>query len=219
MINKITYIKEPKNIPKEDLSILENTANSSINRMKEIVNTALFTHKCYENLKDSVGNKLSFKHKRDVNNWISSFKPTHFLTVQLPENKKTALFERSKEHLRKIMAAFEYRLIGRHWNKKHLFFIAFAELGKSDRWHYHVLFNHGKYTKQQLEIAMLRTMSALHMPLYCLKLDLISKYPNKVTSYCTKELRIKDYGTFDSSRIIPSTDLFGFTENALPKAQ
>ena len=28
MINKITYIKEPKNISKEDLSLLENNANN-----------------------------------------------------------------------------------------------------------------------------------------------------------------------------------------------
>ncbi len=46
------------------------------------------------------------------------------------------------------------------------------------------------------------------------------KKQDKVTSYCTKELRIKDYGSvFDSSRIIPSTDLFGITKNALSKAQ
>ena len=39
------------------------------------------------------------------------------------------------------------------------------------------------------------------------------KKQDKVTSYCTKELRIKDYGSvFDSSRIIPSTDLFGITK-------
>ena len=46
------------------------------------------------------------------------------------------------------------------------------------------------------------------------------KKQDKVTSYCTKELRIKDYGSvFDSSRIIPSTDLFGITKYALSKAQ
>ena len=155
------------------------------------------------------------QYKKEINEWINKFQPTHFLTVQLPENLKTADIEMSKSNLQKFMASFEYRLIGRSWHKKHLFFIAISEHGHSEKWHYHILFNCGQYKDEDLQDALLKTVSALKYPLYTFDLRPIESCPDYVTTYTTKEIRIKDYNQFDSQRIIPSTVLFNVSYHEL----
>ena len=66
--------------------------------------------------------------KRELHNWIEGvYRPTHFLTIQLPENQKSESLSHFTSHLRSIMIEFERYLLKRHWNKKHLPFICFAE--------------------------------------------------------------------------------------------
>ena len=154
-------------------------------------------------------------NKNDINQWINEFQPTHFLSLQLPETMKKADFERSKSHLQRILASFEYRLIGRSWHKKHLFFIAISEHGHSEKWHYHILFNQGKYQESDIQLALLKTASALHLPLYSLYLKRIETKADYVTTYTTKEIKIRDYKQFDSQRIIPSTVLFDLPYKAI----
>ncbi len=159
----------------------------------------------------SAQNDLSLKvekYKKEIMNWISSCNPTHFLTIQLPEHWKTSNFELSQARLKKIMASFEYRLYGRKWHKKHLYFMAVAEQGHSDGWHYHIVFNRLNFTEKQLEETLLKTTVALKLPSYTLDLRPITVYQEYVTSYCTKEIKIKLNGKFHSNRIIPSTVLF-----------
>ena len=89
-------------------------------------------------------NLLSTEEIRKIlNEWIGrEYQPTHFLTLQLPENKKSADLMKSIRHLKNIMKAFEKSLMN-NWNRHHLRFIAFAENGISTDWHFHFLFNQG----------------------------------------------------------------------------
>ncbi len=87
---------------------------------------------------------IKSKVKSEKQDWYQeTFKPTHYLTIQLPEHQKTKDEFKSLSHLRMIMKVFEKSLLGRHWNKKHLPFIAFAENNTSPEWHYNILFNQG----------------------------------------------------------------------------
>ena len=61
---------------------------------------------------DSYGQKMesyvSVPIKEEFNKWLNNtFQPTYFLTVQLPDNQKSANLDNSKIHLRNIMKAFE----------------------------------------------------------------------------------------------------------------
>lgn len=152
--------------------------------------------------------KPNQRTKKDLADWIKSFNHTHFLTVQLPKNLKTSNFEASKEHLRKIMAKFEYCLLDRYWNKNHLPFICFAEKGRSDGWHYHILFNAGIWTTEHLQKTLDETTTSLRLPQYSLNLEPINTIKDYTNFYCIKEIRIKENGYFYSDRIILSGDLF-----------
>lgn len=147
--------------------------------------------------------------KKILNEWIGrEYQPTHFLSLQLPENKKSADSTTSIRHLKDIMKAFEKSLMN-NWNRHHLRFIAFAENGISDDWHYHILFNQSKFTEQKLQNAILKATIRENLPFYCLKLDKIDENTLTVDSYCTKEIKIYWNGKFDSDRIIFSECLFG----------
>ena len=86
----------------------------------------------HQNLKTPIPNKttesygqkiesyVSVPIKEEFNKWLNdTFKPTYFLTVQLPDNKKSANLDNAKEHLRNIMKAFEKSLMN-NWNKHHV---------------------------------------------------------------------------------------------------
>ena len=155
-------------------------------------------------------NLLSTEEIREIlNEWIGrEYQPTHFLTLQLPENKKSADLMTSIRHLKNIMKAFEKSLMN-NWNRHHLRFIAFAENGISTDWHFHILFNQGKFIEQELQNAVLAATIRENLPFYCLKLDKIDENMLTVDSYCTKEIKIYWNGKFDSDRIIFSECLFG----------
>ena len=78
----------------------------------------------------------------------------------------------------------------------------------SDQWHYHILFNQGNFTIEELDAARFLTLSAQRLPNYSFNLMPLEEHPYYATVYCNKEIHIKDFGKFDSSRIIPSNDLF-----------
>ena len=106
------------------------------------------------------------------------------------------------------MKALEKSLMN-NWNRHHLRFITFAENGISDDWHFHILFNQGKFTAQKLQNAILKATIRENLSFYCLKLDKIDENMLTVDSYCTKEIKIYWDGKFDSDRIIFSECLFG----------
>ena len=147
--------------------------------------------------------------KRELHNWIEGvYRPTHFLTIQLPENQKSESLSHSTSHLRSIMIEFERYLLKRHWNKKHLPFICFAEKGSSQEWHFHILLNQREFTYQQLLNAVYDVNIRLSLPGYCLELVPIINDVIRVEGYATKEIHITDFGSYDSDRILLSHDLF-----------
>ncbi len=162
---------------------------------------------------ESCGQKTRYLKADDIkaslNNWLTGiYKPTHFLTLQLPENKKSADLMTSTRHLKNIMKAFEKSLMN-NWYRHHLRFIAFAENVTSADWHYHILLNQGKFTEQELQNAVFATNIREKLSSYCLKLDKIDENVLTVDAYCTKEMKIYWNGKFDSDRIIFSECLFG----------
>lgn len=189
-----------KNIITKILLSLHKLLND--NYTPETVYETPIIRKCYSK---------SQKTKNALTDWINSYNPTHFLTVQLPENMKTPNFDISKEHLRKIMAGFEFQLLGKYWNKDHLPFICVSEQGKGDCWHYHILFNSNNFMTKDLDNALSNTANTFKLPLYTFYLDEINDDKDKVYSYCTKEIKVYKNGYFDSSRIIPSNDLFNLS--------
>lgn len=159
---------------------------------------------------NKASNKLELPTiKKGLKNWIlEKYQPTHFLSIRLPKNWASENLSNSLSHLQLIMKTFEKKLLGRHWNRHHFPFIAFAEKGVGFEWHYHILFNHEKFTKQDLQNAILYTTGILKLPAYCLDLKLIENQPDTVIAYCIKEMKIYDNNSFNSDRIILSHDLF-----------
>ncbi len=147
--------------------------------------------------------------KFELNKWIDKeYRPTHFISIQLPEHIKSANFNTSIRHLKNMMKAFEKSLMN-NWERHHLRFIAFAENGSSTDWHFHILFNHGKYTDEKLQNAVLKAIIREQLPFYCLDLKRIDENKQTVERYCTKEIKIYWDSKFDSDRIIFSECLFG----------
>ena len=68
--------------------------------------------------------------RREYVNFINTtYMPTHYLVVRLPEHWETINLDYAKSRLRLIMKVFEKSLIKNHWNKHHLPFIVTAEKG------------------------------------------------------------------------------------------
>lgn len=183
------------------------------NYTDKTVNKTSSTRKCSKNsdLQETPfkKNELNSKQvKNSIIDWIASFNHTHFLTLQLPNNIKTANYEASKYHLRNIMAEFQRQLLGKHWNKKHLLFMAFAEKGKSEGWHYHILFDAGKFKTEELKKALNKATKSRNLSPNIFYLEEIDQNKNKLYSYCTKEIKIKNNDNFNCDNIILSGDLF-----------
>ncbi|GHU01849.1 hypothetical protein FACS1894186_5370 [Alphaproteobacteria bacterium] len=110
--------------------------------------------------------------------------------------------------MREIMKNFERQLLGRHWNHKHLPFIATAEHGKSASWHFNILFYGCDFTTGQLRAAINKTLTDMKLEPYILNFQPIGRSPSKLYSYCSKEIKADGRGHFDSARFITSNELF-----------
>lgn len=150
--------------------------------------------------------------RKILNEWIAQeYNPTHFLTVQLPDNQKTKDLYISINHLRNIMKAFEKSLMN-NWNRHHLRFIVIAENGTSSDWHFHILFNQRNFTEEELQNAILKANIREKLPSYSLELKQIQNNLLEVVSYCTKEIKIHWNKKFNSKSIIFSEDLFNLNK-------
>ena len=105
------------------------------------------------------------------------------------------------------MKAFEKSLMN-NWEHHHLRFIVFAENGISSDWHFHILFNRGRFSEQELQDAIFQAMMRENLPSYCMNLKPIEPKLLNVTYYCMKEIKIYWNGKFDSDHMIFSEDLF-----------
>ena len=141
--------------------------------------------------------------------WLeTTYHPTVFMTIQLPDHLKTEKADQSKEYLRRVMSYFERQLLGREWNEYHLPFVCFMEEGISGLWHYHILFNQGKFKPWHLWLALDNTLRRFSWPDYCMHLDIMNADKRKVISYCLKEVKVDINGHFDSNRFLFSDELF-----------
>lgn len=157
---------------------------------------------------------------KSVQNQLSRFiqdtyQPTLFLTVQLPDNHKTPHLSHANTHLKRIMAHVEWELLGRHWHKKHLPFICFAEKGISHQWHYHILFNQGAFSREDVETALNKTKNKLRLPSYVFKLEQVKD--TGAGTYCIKEIKADKHQHFNGERIILSEVLFGLPISPVKK--
>ena len=78
--------------------------------------------------------------QKQVSEWLNDKYFSHYLVVDLPFNRKHYGFEQATEYLKIIVKRFEKELVGRHWNKKPVHFIAFVEKGKFHIYHWNLLF-------------------------------------------------------------------------------
>ncbi len=215
-INHIVQTVYKASSARRCLSPSQTNKSTSINRYKTSRNNQINVNLSQSKLnkttnpkeKKTQHSKSEFT-KQELHKWLNNtYQPTHFLTVQLPENWKTNNENNTKSHLRMIMKIFEKNLLGQHWNKKHLPFIAFAELGESEEWHYHILFNQKQFAEDDLQTAISQTVKKLKLSDYCLQLNQIEENLENAENYCLKELKVYFYGHFDSDRIILSAELF-----------
>lgn len=147
--------------------------------------------------------------KDTLNEWANRYyHPTYFLTIQFPEWKQKSNPWDAQENLRKVMPCFERQLLGRHWIKKHLPFVAFTEKNESYGWHYHILLGNQGVTKRRLRKAISTTTAVKGIPYYSMLLLPINKTKNRVFYYSEKGLHVNQKCQFNSDRIILSHDLF-----------
>lgn len=99
-------------------------------------------------------------------------------------------------------------MFGRHWNHKHLFFIACAEKGKGCYWHFHILFKFDGISIEKIINALAAVEKEMKLSPYSICLDVIDHLPKIVTKYSTKEIHFDMNSKGDTSTIIPSTVLF-----------
>ena len=147
--------------------------------------------------------------KKALFDWIqNTYHPTVFMTIQLPDKLKTDKMHQSKEYLRRVMSYFQRQLLGREWIEFHLPFICCMEEGISGLWHYHILFNQGKFRPWHLWLAVENTLHHFGWPDYCMHLDIMNADKRRVVSYCFKEVKVNINGHFNSDRFVLSDELF-----------
>lgn len=146
--------------------------------------------------------------KEDIYYWIDLYKFTHFFTLRFQTHNETENLERAEQQLRRHIIVFEKKLFGRHWNHKHLFFIACAEKGKGCYWHFHILFKFDGISVEKIINALVTVEKEMKLSPYSICLDVIDHLPKIVTKYSTKEIHFDMNSKGDTSTIIPSTVLF-----------
>ena len=143
----------------------------------------------------------------------------YLLTIRFPTHKPFESLLLAKKELRKVMRCYLRCLLPKSWHKMKWKFVAFAELGRNRLWHFHVIMHHKfMHCSEELVLLAFEKMVKQFDLDYCsLQLDPIDHTPEKVISYCLKEVRANAKGHFHTDRIIPSEDLFDyFNERELP---
>lgn len=168
--------------------------------------------------------------RKAILNWTKDrYKPTHFISVQLPTNYRSYDEITSLNHFKRIMKNWERQLCGSHWIHHYIPFITFAENHKGlGCWHYHILFNQDKYSDSDIINAAIKTCKSQRLGLPTVdgvdmkgrkrssvmdikKID-YAGYKDAIFYYSTKETSITLDSKMNPDRIIPSNILFGKTE-------
>lgn len=168
--------------------------------------------------------------RKAILNWTKDrYKPTHFISIQLPTNYRSQDEITSLNHFKRIMKNWERQLCGSHWIHHYIPFITFAENHKGlGCWHYHILFNQGQYSDSDIINAAIKTCKSQRLGLPTVdgvdmkgrerssvmdikKID-YAGYKDAIFYYSTKETSITLDSKMNPDRIIPSNILFGKTE-------
>lgn len=145
-----------------------------------------------------------------VIDWLFEFDPTHFISIQFPTAQRSYNLEKSVYRLKAIMKIFEKTLNPRHWYKKHLPFIAFAE-NTSGMWHFHMFLKNNKYPEEKMLSGMNTTVRKFAFSETVIDMQRITRTPERAFKYGDKELKADSTGRFDSFRIILSGDMFNLS--------
>lgn len=145
--------------------------------------------------------------KYTLQDWFSNTNPQYFLSIQFPIHLRKTDLTSSNKKLHKIMSTFEKILLGRHWNRKYIPFIAIAEHGKSVNWHYHILIYNCPVSFLKLQSIFDDVITKLNLTHETLYIEPIND--TGVNSYTSKEFTADINYHFDSDRIITSEILFG----------
>ena len=109
-------------------------------------------YKIYKN------DEMSELLENSIVDWLFEFNPTHFISIQFPTEQRSYNLEKSVYRLKAVMKIFEKTLNPRHWYKKHLPFIAFAE-NTSGMWHFHLFLKNDKYPEEKILSGILSLIS------------------------------------------------------------
>lgn len=154
--------------------------------------------------------KMTKVLRGSVTDWLYEFAPTHFISIQLPTNQRSVNLEKSVNRLKDIMKTFEKSLSPRHWHRKHLIFICFAEK-KPGSWHFHLFLKNDRYTEEKLMSRIEYTAKKYKFSDTVIDIEPITYTPDRVFYYGNKELVADINGKFNSFRVILSTYLFNIS--------
>lgn len=146
-----------------------------------------------------------------IANWISSFNPSHFLTIKLSCYAKNKDRLKSDTALKSVLR----KSFSKSLYSQKLCFIGCAEKGKSELWHYHLFIYNCQLTTEQLEDALYEAQSCRGFYNFTFDLQPIKKNLDKVCDYAVKEI-IADKNFFFDSRLITSHDMFSLPVKKCP---
>ena len=148
------------------------------------------------------------KLQQQAQDWLDSKIFSHYLTVDLPISVQHYNYTKANYVLRNIVKRYEKELVGRHWNKKPVHFIGFAEQGKHKIWHWHLLLWAFQYTDAELQSALVKTIQYMNLDVKTMDIRPIDRTPWKLDKYNVKELFANGNLHFNSDRIFTSETLF-----------
>ena len=154
--------------------------------------------------------KITLFVQKELCNWLYEFAPTHFISIQFPTNQRSTMMEISRNYLRTVMKYFQKQLSPRHWIRKPLLFIGFAEKNKVDKGkiHFHIFLQNNRYTDEKIITAMNKTIKHFKFSSDVINTQQINRTPYCSYIYGTKEIKANKKAHFDDSRIILSTEMF-----------
>ena len=142
-------------------------------------------------------------------NWISGYKPTHFLTIQLPLNWRNGNIHKYDCKLKKILKRFQKCLKRNHWNRNPLPMICVAEKNQWSGYHYHILIYNCEYTTEQLQAALDRTEKDFRLTKQTFELKPITFTPEHLYLYCVKQIKTEHN---IKGRISTTSTIFNISE-------
>ena len=148
--------------------------------------------------------------EKSVIDWLFEFDPNYFISIQFPTTQRSYNLEKSVYRLKAVMKIFEKTLNPRHWYKKHLPFIAFAE-NTSGMWHFHLFLKNDKYPEDKILSGMDTTAKKFAFSEDVIDIQKITRTPEKAFRYGDKEIDVDSTGRFNSCRIILSGDMFNLS--------